>query len=129
MFAIRTPIGTIVHSGDFKIDYTPISGDIMDLQRIAQIGREGVLLFVCESTNIEVPGFSKSERHVGESMAEMFEGARGRIFVATFSSNIYRLQPILSSTMQFLRISDSLTVRCLKMILFLKLISLSERNS
>ena len=97
MFAIRTPIGTIVHSGDFKIDYTPISGDIMDLQRIAQIGREGVLLFVCESTNIEVPGFSKSERHVGESMAEMFKGAQGRIFVATFSSNVSRLQQIFTA--------------------------------
>ncbi len=97
MFAIRTPIGTIVHSGDFKIDYTPISGEIMDLQRIAQIGREGVLLFVCESTNIEVPGFSKSERHVGESMAEMFKGAQGRIFVATFSSNVSRLQQIFTA--------------------------------
>ena len=97
MFAIRTPIGTIVHSGDFKIDYTPISGEIMDLQRIAQIGREGVLLFVCESTNIEVPGFSKSERHVGESMADMFKGAQGRIFVATFSSNTSRLQQIFTA--------------------------------
>ncbi|MBR2942995.1 MAG: ribonuclease J [Clostridia bacterium] len=97
MFAIRTPIGTVVHSGDFKIDYTPISGDIMDLQRIAQIGREGVLLFVCESTNIEVPGFSKSERHVGESMAEMFKDAQGRIFVATFSSNVSRLQQIFTA--------------------------------
>ncbi len=97
MFAIRTPIGTIVHSGDFKIDYTPISGEIMDLQRIAQIGREGVLLFVCESTNIEVPGFSKSERHVGESMADMFKGAQGRIFVATFSSNVSRLQQIFTA--------------------------------
>ncbi len=97
MFAIRTPIGTVVHSGDFKIDYTPISGDIMDLQRIAQIGREGVLLFVCESTNIEVPGFSKSERHVGESMADMFKGAQGRIFVATFSSNVSRLQQIFTA--------------------------------
>ena len=97
MFAIRTPIGIIVHSGDFKIDYTPISGDIMDLQRIAQLGREGVLLFVCESTNIEVPGFSKSERHVGESMADMFKGAQGRIFVATFSSNISRLQQIFTA--------------------------------
>ena len=97
MFAIRTPIGTVVHSGDFKIDYTPISGDIMDLQRIAQLGREGVLLFVCESTNIEVPGFSKSERHVGESMAEMFKGAQGRIFVATFSSNVSRLQQIFTA--------------------------------
>ena len=97
MFAIRTPIGTIVHSGDFKIDYTPISGEIMDLQRIAQLGREGVLLFVCESTNIEVPGFSKSERHVGESMADMFKGAQGRIFVATFSSNTSRLQQIFTA--------------------------------
>lgn len=97
MFAIRTPIGTIMHSGDFKIDYTPISGDIMDLQRIAQIGREGVLLFVCESTNIEVPGFSKSERHVGESMADMFKDAQGRIFVATFSSNVSRLQQIFTA--------------------------------
>ena len=97
MFAIKTPIGTVVHSGDFKIDYTPISGDIMDLQRIAQLGREGVLLFVCESTNIEVPGFSKSERHVGESMADMFKGAQGRIFVATFSSNVSRLQQIFTA--------------------------------
>lgn len=97
MFAIKTPIGTIVHSGDFKIDYTPISGEIMDLQRIAEIGREGVLLFVCESTNIEVPGFSKSERHVGESMADMFKGAQGRIFVATFSSNTSRLQQIFTA--------------------------------
>ena len=97
MFAIHTPIGVVVHSGDFKIDYTPISGEIMDLQRLAQLGREGVLLFVCESTNIEVPGFSKSERHVGESMAEMFSGARGRIFVATFSSNVSRLQQIFSA--------------------------------
>ena len=97
MFAIKTPIGTIVHSGDFKIDYTPINGEIMDLQRIAQIGREGVLLFVCESTNIEVPGFSKSERHVGESISDMFKDAQGRIFVATFSSNVSRLQQIFTA--------------------------------
>ena len=97
MFAIRTPIGIIMHSGDFKIDYTPINGAIMDLQRIAQIGREGVLLFVCESTNIEVPGFSKSERHVGESMADMIKDAKGRIFVATFSSNVSRLQQIFTA--------------------------------
>ena len=97
MFAIRTPIGTIMHSGDFKIDYTPINGEIMNLQRIAQIGREGVLLFVCESTNIEVPGFSKSERHVGESISDMFKDAQGRIFVATFSSNVSRLQQIFTA--------------------------------
>ena len=97
MFAIRTPAGIIMHSGDFKIDYTPINGGIMDLQRIAEIGKEGVLLFVCESTNIEVPGFTKSERHVGETMAQMFAGATGRIFVATFSSNTSRLQQIFTA--------------------------------
>ena len=97
MFAIKTPIGTVVHSGDFKIDYTPINGEIMNLQRIAQLGREGVLLFVCESTNIEVPGFSKSERHIGDSMADMFKDAQGRIFVATFSSNTSRLQQIFTA--------------------------------
>ena len=97
MFAIRTPVGTVIHSGDFKIDYTPINGTIMDLQRIAEIGREGVRLFICESTNIEVPGFTKSERHVGENMAQMFEGAQGRIFVATFSSNVSRLQQIFTA--------------------------------
>lgn len=101
MFAIKTPIGTIVHSGDFKIDYTPINGEIMDLQRIAQIGREGVLLFVCESTNIEVPGFSKSERHVGESISDMFKEAQGRIFVATFSSNVSRLQQIFTAAERY----------------------------
>ncbi len=100
MFAIRCPLGVVIHSGDFKIDYTPISGEIMDLRRVARYGQEGVLLFVCESTNIEVPGFSKSERHVGESMAEMFEGAKGRIFVATFSSNVSRLQQIFSAAEQ-----------------------------
>lgn len=97
MLAIHTPLGYVVHSGDFKIDYTPIDGGIMNLQRLAEIGRAGVLMFMCESTNIEVKGFSKSERHVGESFQEMFEHAQGRIFVATFSSNIYRLQQIFTA--------------------------------
>lgn len=101
MFAIRTPAGTVMHSGDFKIDYTPINGGIMNLQRIAEIGKEGVLLFVCESTNIEVPGFTKSERHVGETMAQMFDGATGRIFVATFSSNTSRLQQIFTAAERY----------------------------
>ena len=95
--AIKTPVGTVFHSGDFKIDPTPIDGEMTDLTRIGEIGREGVLLFVCESTNIEVPGFSKSERHVGESMADMFKDAKGRIFVATFSSNVSRLQQIFTA--------------------------------
>ncbi len=101
MFAIRTPVGIVMHSGDFKIDYTPINGGIIDLQRIAEIGKEGVLLFMCESTNIEVPGFTRSERHVGERMAEMFAGATGRIFVATFSSNTSRLQQVFTAAEKY----------------------------
>ncbi len=97
MLCLHTPIGRVIHSGDFKIDYTPIYGGIMDLQRIAELGRDGVLLFVCESTNIEVKGHSVSERHVGESFTQMFASAPGRIFVATFSSNIYRLQQIFTA--------------------------------
>ena len=97
MLAIRTPVGYVMHSGDFKIDYTPIYGGIINLQRIAEIGREGVLLFVCESTNIEIRGHSVSERHVGDSFSAMFASAPGRIFVATFSSNSYRLQQIFTA--------------------------------
>jgi len=97
MLAIRTPVGYVMHSGDFKIDYTPIDGGIMNLQRVAEIGREGVLLFVCESTNVEIKGHSVSERHVGESFANMFAASQGRIFVATFSSNSYRLQQIITA--------------------------------
>ncbi len=97
MLCLHTPIGRVIHSGDFKIDYTPIYGGIMDLQRIAELGRDGVLLFICESTNIEVKGHSVSERHVGESFAQMFASAPGRIFVATFSSNISRLQQIFTA--------------------------------
>lgn len=95
--AIRTPAGIIYHSGDFKIDYTPIHGKPMDLSRIAQIGAEGVLLMVCESTNIERRGFTSSERKVGETFADLFGKAEGRIFVATFSSNVFRLQQIMSA--------------------------------
>ena len=95
--AIRTPAGIIFHSGDFKIDYTPINGGPMDLSRIAQIGSEGVLLMFCESTNVEKAGFSPSESTVGEAFAELFGKATGRIFVATFSSNVFRIQQILTA--------------------------------
>ncbi len=95
--AIRTPAGTVFHSGDFKIDYTPINGKPMDLSRIAAIGAEGVLLMVCESTNVERPGYTPSESKVGESFAEIFAKATGRIIVATFSSNVFRLQQIISA--------------------------------
>lgn len=95
--AIRTPLGILFHSGDFKIDYTPINGGPMDLSRIAQIGSEGVLLMFCESTNVEKAGFSPSESTVGEAFADLFSKAPGRIFVATFSSNVFRIQQILTA--------------------------------
>ena len=95
--AVRTPVGVIVHSGDFKVDYTPINGKPIDLQRFGQIGKEGVLLFMCESTNIEIEGNSPSERHVGEAFQRLFKDAKGRIIVATFSSHVHRMQQIITA--------------------------------
>ncbi|NLW10656.1 MAG: ribonuclease J [Clostridiaceae bacterium] len=95
--AIRTPAGIVFHSGDFKIDYTPIHGGPADLARIAQIGAEGVLLMIADSTNVERSGYTSSERKVGETFADLFAKAEGRIFVATFSSNIFRLQQIFTA--------------------------------
>ena len=96
--AVHTPLGTVIHSGDFKIDHTPISKQKMDLQRFAQIGSDGVLLFMCESTNIEQKGFTMSERSVGAILDDIFDQTpNSRIMVATFSSNIDRIQQILNS--------------------------------
>lgn len=96
--AVKTPFGTIVHSGDFKVDYTPIHGESIDLQRFAEIGREGVLLFMCESTNVEQKGYTMCERSVGEIFEKIFaESEEQRIMVATFSSNIHRIQQIINS--------------------------------
>ena len=95
--AIRTPAGLVVHSGDFKIDYTPIHGDTIDLGRFAELGREGVDLFMCESTNVEEPGYTKSERSLGAIFERIFdESKKQRIMVATFSSNIHRIQQIIN---------------------------------
>lgn len=95
--AIRTPAGIIFHTGDFKVDHTPINGDSIDLGRIAAIGNEGVLLMLCESTNVEKEGYSPSESTVGETFIELFGKAKGRILVATFSSNVFRVQQIISA--------------------------------
>jgi ribonuclease J len=96
--AITTPVGVIVHSGDFKIDYTPIQGEMIDLQRFAEIGKKGVLLFMCESTNVERPGYTMSEKSVGVIFEKIFaESDNQRIMVATFSSNIDRIQQIVNS--------------------------------
>lgn len=102
--AITTPIGVVFHSGDFKVDFTPIDGNLIDLRRISEIGSKGVLLMMCESTNIERPGSSMSESNVGASLNHIFaENADRRIFVATFASNIHRLQQIVDIARRYKR--------------------------
>lgn len=97
-FAIHTPAGVVVHTGDFKIDYTPIEGGIIDLARFGELGNKGVLALLSESTNAERPGYTMSERRVGASFRNFFANADGkRIIVATFSSNIHRIQQIIDS--------------------------------
>ena len=94
--AIRTPQGVVFHSGDFKMDHTPVAGEPMDLKRISEIGKEGVTLFLCESTNIERPGYTMSERVVGQTLDGIFaENVTRRLIIATFASNVHRLQQIL----------------------------------
>ena len=100
-FCITTPVGKIVHSGDFKVDYTPIHGEVIDLQRFAELGKEGVLLFMCESTNVELQGYTMSERRVGEVFENIFNDTPNqRIMVATFSSNIHRIQQVINSAVK-----------------------------
>ncbi len=102
--SITTPVGIVFHTGDFKIDYTPIDGERIDLPRIAEIGEKGVTLLLGESTNIERPGYTLSERCIGEKLEEIFiEHATRRIFVATFSSNIYRIQQIIDLAIKYNR--------------------------
>ncbi len=98
---IETPIGKIYHTGDYKIDYTPVHGNPIDLHRIAQIGSEGVLAMFAESSNVEIDGFSPSEQIVGDTFAELFAKIKGRIFVSTFSSNIFRMQQVITAAEQF----------------------------
>ena len=97
--AVYTPLGTILHTGDFKIDYTPIDGKLMDLQRISTIGREGVLLLMADSTNVERTGHSLSESTIGQTLKRIFSTAKGRVIVATFASNIHRMQQVVDASM------------------------------
>jgi len=101
-FAIHTPVGTVVHTGDFKVDYTPIDGQVMDFARFAELGKRGVLLLLSDSTNAERPGFTMSESSVGEVFDDLFDGAVDkRIIVATFASNIHRIQQIVNSAVKY----------------------------
>ena len=99
--AIYTPLGTIFHTGDFKIDYTPIDGKLMDLQRISNIGREGVLLLMADSTNVERSGYSLSESTIGQTFNKIFANAKGRVIVATFASNIHRMQQVIDASIMY----------------------------
>lgn len=100
--AIRTPLGTIVHSGDFKLDLTPVESQMMDITRLGELGNEGVLLLMCESTNAERPGYTPSERKVGATLDEIFlKNKDHRIVIATFSSNVHRVQQIISKSAEY----------------------------
>ena len=102
--SIETQYGNIFHTGDFKIDYEPIDKEVIDLSRIAEIGRKGVSLLLCESTNVERPGFTMSEKRVGENLERIFmDNRERRLFVATFSSNLYRISQIVDLAIKYNR--------------------------
>src|SRR3972149_5616489 len=100
---VRTPEGIVIHSGDFKIDYTPVSGKPTDLSRLAQLGAQGVLLLLCDSTYAELPGYTPSERKVGESLERVIANAPGRVIVTTFSSLISRVQQVMDAAAKYQR--------------------------
>ena len=99
--ALRTPLGTVVHTGDFKFDHTPVDGLTSDFHTLAALGREGVLVLLSDSTRAENPGYTPSERTVGEAFHELIEGEQGRVIVATFASNIARVQQVLDAAARF----------------------------
>ncbi len=99
--AIHTPLGTILHTGDFKIDYTPIKDDVMDFHKFSELGKNGVLVMLADSTNVERPGYTMSESTVGQTFNDIFMSAKQRIIVATFASNIHRVQQIINAAVMF----------------------------
>jgi len=99
--AVHTPVGVLVHTGDFKIDHTPVDGEVTDFYRFAQLGEKGVLVLMSDSTNVERPGYTPSERVVGQTFDETFRHAEERIIIATFASNIHRLQQAIIAARQY----------------------------
>ena len=100
--AIRTPVGVVIHTGDFKLDVSPIDGEMMDVTRLGEYGREGVLLLMCESTNVERPGYTPSERKVGGQLDQIYmQNGDKRIIIATFSSNVHRVQQIINTSANY----------------------------
>ncbi len=100
ILAIHTPIGTVIHTGDFKVDYTPIDGEIMNFGRLAELGNKGVLALLSDSTNSERKGYTMSERTVGEVLDKLFLNCTKRIVVATFASNVHRVQQIVNAAVE-----------------------------
>ena len=97
--SIQTPVGMIIHSGDFKLDLTPIEGDIMNITRLGELGNRGVLMLMCESTNAERPGYTPSERTVGKSLEYIFTtNPDKRLVISTFSSNVHRVQQVIDAS-------------------------------
>jgi ribonuclease J len=101
--AIHSPLGTIVHTGDFKLDHTPVSGGILDIHKFSELGNKGVLCLLCDSTNVERPGFTESERKVGQNIDDAFSTAEGRVIFASFASNINRLQQAFTTAFKYNR--------------------------
>ena len=101
--AINTPVGMVVHSGDFKIDQTPVDGQVMEFDKLADLGNNGVLMLLADSTNVERPGYTPSERIVGKTFDEEFRYAKNRIIVATFSSNVHRIQQVIEVAARYNR--------------------------
>ena len=101
--AIKTPVGMIVHTGDFKLDYTPVDGNMTDFRRFADLGNKGVLVMLADSTNAECEGHTPSESTVGAAFDNAFRGAKGRILVATFSSNVHRIQQVVDTAVRYKR--------------------------
>lgn len=99
--AIHTPIGILVHTGDFKVDYSPIDGERIDLHRLAELGKQGVLALMADSTNAERPGYTMSESTVGSTFENLFRDVQGRIIIATFASNIHRIQQAINASVLF----------------------------
>jgi len=101
--AVHTPMGTIVHTGDFKLDHTPVSGGILDIHKFSELGDKGVLCLMSDSTNVERPGFTQSERLVGENIDDAFSIAEGRVIFASFASNVNRLQQAITAAVKYNR--------------------------
>ena len=101
MLAIHSPVGVVIHTGDFKVDFTPIDGQMMDFGRLSELGTQGVLALLSDSTNSEKRGFTLSEKSVGPVLDRLFEGCKKRIVIATFASNVHRVQQIVNSSIKY----------------------------